>query len=477
MIMMKHFSILHISDLHKPKDCNFDNLFYSIQRDCEVYTKEGVHKPEIIVVSGDIVEGTKDDGPDAEAFIKNQYAEAGAFLNKLTDYFLDGDRYRMIIVPGNHDYCYKTSKNSMSPSPSELVKDDFRRLKEADRLVRWNWGDRHFYHIVDEELYNTRFDLFKAFYNDFYAGFRELPKNIEKDSYIVEIGEFNMAFACFNSCYRLDHLNPMGCICPDAIAQAHERLENLKNRGFLLAGVWHHHVSGLPVENNYMDYRILNAMMQEEIKLGLFGHQHMSTAIQEYSDITSRQSILLMSSGSLYGNRHQLVTGVPRQYNVIEVSIDHENVTLKLHVRKDNSQYGYEIPHWIKSPIGIRSLDMYEHKLTIQKPRIEFIVEDIERMVHQTNNYEVACLRLNEIGLNNELVTKYFDSYISKVKDTELLKQLLRRPMTMVQYMTALDTAVTEKDKDWVNSLMHNELFRDLNHPYLKELIEKANKL
>ena len=120
---------------------------------------------------------------------------------------------------------------------------------------------------------------------------------------------------------------------------------------------------------------------------------------------------------------------------------------------------------------------MYEHKLTIQKPRIEFIVENIERMVHQTNNYEVACLRLNEIGLDNELVTKYFDSYISKVKDTELLKQLLRRPMTMVQYMTALDTAVTEKDKDWVNSLMHNELFRDLNHPYLKELIEKANKL
>lgn len=112
-----------------------------------------------------------------------------------------------------------------------------------------------------------RFDLFKSFYNDFFSGIRELPENVDKDSYIIELPLYHIAFACFNSCYRLDHLNPMGCICPDAISKAHERLTTLKNMGFLLVGVWHHHVSGLPVENNYMDYRILNAMMQEDIKL------------------------------------------------------------------------------------------------------------------------------------------------------------------------------------------------------------------
>ena len=41
--MDKHFSILHISDLHKPKNCNLDTLFYSLQKDCEAYTKDGIY--------------------------------------------------------------------------------------------------------------------------------------------------------------------------------------------------------------------------------------------------------------------------------------------------------------------------------------------------------------------------------------------------------------------------------------------------
>lgn len=475
--MRRQFSILHISDLHKPENSNLDNLFYSIQKDCEAYKKEGVLKPEIIVVSGDIAEGTKDKGPEAEAVIMNQYAEAGAFLEKLTEFFLAGDRSRMVIVPGNHDYCYKTSANSMAPSLKEKAKDDYKLLKMSAPEIRWNWDDKLFYHVIDRVLYKTRFDLFRAFYNNFFAGIRELPQNVETSSYIVEIEGFNIAFVCFNSCYRLDHLNPMGCICPDAIVQAHERMVSLKNRGYLLAGVWHHHVSGLPAENNYMDYRILNAMMQEDIKIGLFGHQHVSTAVQEYSDITSKQSILLISSGSLYGNHYKLVTGVPRQYNVIEMQMENEKVTLRLHVRKDNSQYGYDIPQWIESPIGMKNLHVYEHQICIEKPQIEYLVEDIEKMARQTNNYEVACMRLKEIGLDNELVLKYFDSYVPRIEDKELLRHLLRKPRTMVQYMTALDAAVGQKDKGWIMELMNDEGFKNESNPYLNELRELANKM
>lgn len=437
--------------------------------------KEGLRKPEIIVISGDLVEGSKkDNGVD---IIKKQYAEAGKFLEKLINYFLDGDRSRMIIVPGNHDYCYKVSKDSMELSPKDKLKEDYKLLKEAAPYVRWNWDDRRCYHITRKELYDTRFDLFRGFYNDFYAGLRELPAVIDKDSYIVELPQYHIAFVCFNSCYRLDHLNPMGCICPDAISKAHDRLVALKNMGYLMVGVWHHHVSGLPVENNYMDYRILNAMMQEDIKMGLFGHQHVSTAVQEYSDITIKQSILLISSGSLYGNRYQLVTGVPRQYNVIELNFRDEEVKLKLNVRKDNSQYGYDIPQWIQSPIGIKSLPFYEHELHTEKPQIEYIVEDVEKMVKEKNNYAEACRRLLEFGLDKDLALKYFDSYISRIDDPGMLKDLLWNPFTLSQYMTALDAAVGSRDKDWIKSLMNNEKFKNETNAFLNELKEKANKM
>ena len=247
--------------------------------------------------------------------------------------------------------------------------------------------------------------------------------------------------------------------------------------GYLLVGVWHHHVSGLPIENNYMDHRILRAMMREEIKIGMFGHQHVSDAVQEYSDITSQQRILLISSGSLYGNRHQLVTGVPRQYNIINVDIADEDVTLRLNVRKDNSKYGYDIPEWIVSTIGINSLPYYEHTLHIEKPQIEYVVEDIERMVQENGNYEVACIRLKEAGLEKPIVLKYFDSYIPKVQDVKLLKHLLLRPSTMAQYVTALDTAVNVKDKEWIRSLLGFEAFQNDIPVYVRELLDQAKKI
>lgn len=475
--MRKRYTILHISDLHKPDNCNFDNLFYSLQTDCEDYVKAGILKPEIIVVSGDLAEGTKECGENAETIIKGQYAEVKNFLVKLADYFLGGDKSRMVIVPGNHDYCYKVSKESMEPSPEEKAKDDRQRMKLADPKVRWSWDDRRFYHIANDALYDARFEQFREFYNDFFMGIRELPKDLERDSYIVKLNDYDIAFMCFNSCHRLDHLNPMGCICPDAVTRTHSELQNLKNMGYLLVGVWHHHVSGLPIENNYMDHRILNAMMREEIKIGLFGHQHISTAIQEYNDITLQQRILLISSGSLYGNRYQLVTGVPRQYNIIGVEMADDEVTVRLNVRKDNSQYGYDIPQWISSPIGMNNLPYFEYKLHKEKPRIEYVVEDIERMVQKTGNYEVACMRLKDVGLENDIVLKYFDNYISKVRDVELLRHLLEKPRTAVQFVTALDAAVNRKDKEWIKELLALEEFQNGAPLYVKELLDQANKM
>ena len=45
--MEKYYSILHISDLHKPENCNLDNLFYSMQKDCEGYIKEGLKASQL----------------------------------------------------------------------------------------------------------------------------------------------------------------------------------------------------------------------------------------------------------------------------------------------------------------------------------------------------------------------------------------------------------------------------------------------
>ena len=65
---MNEYSILHISDLHKGCKSNYLNLFSSLKSDCESYTMSGISKPEIIVVSGDLIEGAL--GPDASIEIE-----------------------------------------------------------------------------------------------------------------------------------------------------------------------------------------------------------------------------------------------------------------------------------------------------------------------------------------------------------------------------------------------------------------------
>ena len=66
--MDKEYTILHISDLHKSEEDSYKDLMESLRMDCETYEQEGIKKPEIIVVSGDIAEGAE--GLDADAKIE-----------------------------------------------------------------------------------------------------------------------------------------------------------------------------------------------------------------------------------------------------------------------------------------------------------------------------------------------------------------------------------------------------------------------
>ena len=101
-------SILHISDLHCDPDgpMNRAMLLESLKRDRDKYSREEdplVSAPDIIIVSGDVVQGVKSGVPNAQTLVKQQYEEALVFLEELTSEFVSGDRQRVVVVPGNHD--------------------------------------------------------------------------------------------------------------------------------------------------------------------------------------------------------------------------------------------------------------------------------------------------------------------------------------------------------------------------------------
>ena len=67
------------------------------------YTSEQssyIRPPDLIIVSGDVVQGVKNTVQDAESVLRRQYEEALEFLTSLAEEFVEGNKQRVIIVPG-----------------------------------------------------------------------------------------------------------------------------------------------------------------------------------------------------------------------------------------------------------------------------------------------------------------------------------------------------------------------------------------
>ncbi len=52
-------TIAHISDLHRSSDNSISNvaLLNSLIHDIDAYTAQGIEKPDLLIVSGDIIQG------------------------------------------------------------------------------------------------------------------------------------------------------------------------------------------------------------------------------------------------------------------------------------------------------------------------------------------------------------------------------------------------------------------------------------
>lgn len=463
-----NYSILHISDLHKGDGANLDNLFASLIQDCEKYTDEGIVKPSIIVISGDVVNGAE--GNNAISEIRRQYEEVAAFLNKLVNSFLDGDKSRLIIVPGNHDVCREHSKNSMTPSKAEKAKDvkDMWNLKPN---LRWSWKDFQFYEISVPDMYDNRFSLFVEFYNKFYAGIRKIEGKADEYSDIVDLPEYGISFALFNSCYRLDHLNFSGAICPSAVTSLSHQLNELYKKGRLLVAVWHHHTMGLPPETNYLDYRILQIMLSYHIHVGLYGHQHKSQVINTYSDIDEDDSMLLICSGSLYGRRKELATGYSRQYNIITINNDSDLARLCINVRSDQ-QPDYDIPRWAQGIIGKKGKHAYLKDIRLYTPSKEELLMKVDDEARKTGDFNTAVKEL--IALGNEIpkYNEYLDEYLSKsdISSDEILKILIN-PSSETQALILIEAALKSKDQEMKAKIKSNLYINKSTSSLVKDLL------
>ncbi len=169
------YSLLHISDLHRADSDPLDNdaLMSALLADRDRFAMEDplVPEPDAIVVSGDLVQGTSVGTAGHDAILEEQYAAATDLLGRLADEFLNGDRARLVVVPGNHDVDWNRSLAAMKLiDPSDVPDSLSRLLRGATGEWRWSWPELRAYRVVDRALYDTRLSRFEDMMASFYSG-------------------------------------------------------------------------------------------------------------------------------------------------------------------------------------------------------------------------------------------------------------------------------------------------------------------
>lgn len=469
------FSILQISDLHKLKGTNYHSLLQTLLADKSRYEQEGVTSPSFIVVCGDVVHGA-----DTEAKIRNQYTEVEEFLNNLVDKFLNKDKKRMIIVPGNHDMNRIASEASFTKS-SNTKKKDYEEYKGHNTDLRWNWNKHQYQRINDKTQYDSRFDLFIEFYNRFFTGIRSFPTDPVMEAYTEYFPKENIAFACFNSCHGLDHINTSADIPEEAIDSIAGDLISLGNDGYLTVGVWHHHFYGSPYQVNYMDKGIFDTMMQFGIHIGLFGHQHLSQVAAEITNLYAqdeeeyrRERMLLISSGTLFGGAKELRQGCKRQYNVIEFDMKNGEAEVTVHIREDkNPNISSKLPHWVRknvTPNGKVVNTVFFKHLSDDE-----ILVNIDHYVRTKGEYAYGCLAINDLPQKTQRAQELYSEYIKEIKDYHTLLEVIGTPETSQDYILLIATAKSDGNQDAMMNLLADQNLIELckTDSYLREKYEE----
>ena len=321
------YSILHISDLHRSPRDNITNaeLVSALVSDRQRYINEKpfIQKPDAIVISGDIVQGVALGTPDADAELAAQYGAALEFVEELTNRFVAGDRSRVVIVPGNHDVNWVTSRSAMKiVETADYPKNLSTELFRPESLYRWDWKTRELFLITDAALYKKRMDAYWKFFESFYANTPNLFRVArDRPPNLFSLWGGRIGIAAFDSCFGNDCFSFQGSIPREVVARAQLDLLDVGEFGLLMA-VWHHNVEGPPHRTDYMDIDIIRGMIGRGFRLGLYGHQHRPDTTPVQIRLADSETMALVSAGSLCAGASEMPTGAMRGYNVIEINED-----------------------------------------------------------------------------------------------------------------------------------------------------------
>jgi Calcineurin-like phosphoesterase len=292
-----------------------------------------VPQPDAIVVSGDLMQGAQLGRADWQRVVRDQYTVAEDFLDQLTRRFLNGDRNKVAIIPGNHDICWNTAFGAM-----EMVSDTdparqnvYAALNEPETSYRWSWKDLQLFRITDPDRYSARLDAYWNFVDRFYAGTDQVIDR-HRGYQFFDLDNKRITIVAFDSTHGNDCFAYSGSFEPGIVGRAYLDLRDREQQPRLKIGLWHHSVQGPPTRVDYLDVNEVYQLAGHGFQLGMHGHQHVAAAAVYYIHRERSQEMAVVSAGSLCAGYRELPRGINRQYNLIVVNDEYSGA--RVHVRE-----------------------------------------------------------------------------------------------------------------------------------------------
>jgi predicted phosphodiesterase len=487
---MGKINILQISDLHRSRanQVRTPALLDSISTDL-LYQIHEVERIDIIAVCGDIVQGVRSADIARVSEIDTQYAEASDFLVQLCDKFVEGDRERVVIVPGNHDVSWPHSEKSMRLKSMNLESGErklfiqglIREMRAPEYMTRWSWDELCFMEIQEQSVYTERMEQFRQFYNSFYNDLRTYSATPDSQFSIHDYPKLNITVLGLNSCDSLDHCNPIGRFNPDALAKSLTELKKPLYNPRVKIAVLHHGLYGPPYQSDYLDPLSMQNLIVNRFSIGLHGHQHVPDFVAELGRFGHDSKMLVIGTGTLCGTPETLPPGQMRNYNLISIDIDKENVSL---YPREMKQSNFETPVWGKKYLPYTNIYPIVEKVYIpQHSAMQGAsitdsfnaIADAEHLIG-LKEYHKAVEILEKSNPADDLVRRLLVECYSETGRYDRLVEILRQPSSVHEAIYALDAADELNDKQLIKELLSNQTIAKSTDPALSELRKKLER-
>jgi predicted MPP superfamily phosphohydrolase len=471
--------ILQISDLHRDpaNPIRNDALLDSLENDRRRYALESeckIRSPDIIIVSGDVIQGVKPGTGDPDPKLDEQYREALDFMERLTDRLVGGDRERVVIVPGNHDAsaCHAMKSMKRIDIVSDRKKELLTQLFLPGSLLRWSWADFELYEINDAVEYERRFAAFARFYSKFYCGRRSYSLDPAKQFDIFDFPDFNVTISSFSSCFNNDILNKQGVIHPNCIADAGMRFRAPELQDRLRIAVWHHNTEGPPARSDYMDPETLQNLIDRGFSLGFHGHQHRPQFLNTRFRYGSDRRITVVSAGTLCGSAS---FRFGRAYNLIE--LDTAARSGRFHLREMLNP-DLQLPIWGQRPLppNVASFLPFEYDpppTPLTHPDEITVKLILAQRLYEQRDYAKAADLLEGLAPTDQLARRLLLDCLRQLGDRLRIIANFNPPVSSTEAIFLMDALWEEGDRATLRSLLKLPVIAGSTDPSIIEQREK----